>query len=487
MGGPPQNIFSTAAATPDTVEIEMCDETIDMKVNFRSQADVVAIFMSTPDATHAYKIADRFRKEGKIVVFAGLHATFLPDEALEHADSVMLGEAEGIWEDLLNDVQAGTLKKTYQRTEPLSLDQLAPFPTHLISPERYHDIWTVTVSRGCPYRCGFCTVPGFFKGQRYRPVADVVEEIKNCGTSYIELHADNLLVNRKYAVELFEALIPLKIEWQGETSINLAKDEELLALAAESGLRYVLVGLETPSASALKETGKSFIKTSEVKERIAMFNKYGINVDSSFIFGFDEHDKNIFQQTYDYCLEIGIQSIHSVLLIPFPGTPVYKKLEEEGRLLTKDWSKYDGVHAVFQPKGMTREELERGAYWFHGKTGKLQKQAKASNRIETVSIEPEQSPEKSSTTATQSSGFLTNLQLSKYRWKTIIALIAMGVATVFNWMPAWGALFLFWVGVNIKNKETYFVERILREENPILYWIILCGWTSLGVLTIIWH
>ena len=485
MGGPPQNIFAAAAATPDHIEAEMCDETIDMKVNLRTRADVVALFFSTPDAVHAYAMADKFRSKGKTAVLAGLHASFLPEEASGHGDSVLIGELEGIWEQLLQDVADNCLKPVYQRTTPFSLEELKPYPTHLIPPERYDEVWTVTVSRGCPYKCGFCTVPGFFKGQRYRPVQDVIDEIKNCGTRYIELHADNLLVNRKYVVELFEALIPLNIEWQGETSINLAKDEELLAMAARSGLRYVLVGLETPSASALKETGKGFVKTSQVKERIELFNKYGIKVDSSFIFGFDEHDKGIFQQTYDYCLEIGIQSIHSVLLIPFPGTPVYKKLNEANRLLTRDWSKYDGVHAVFQPEQMTTSELESGALWFHERVGRLQKKGKLVRQPSTSKKPDSGDEEKIKISQTKHSATESLLAaLSHYRWKTILTLVVLIIATLYNFMPAWGALFLFWAGVNIKKKETYLVERILRSENPILYWLLVSGWISLGLMTL---
>lgn len=148
MGGPPQNIFSAAATTPAGVDIEICDETIDMKINFGSTADVIALFFSTPDAVHAYKVADKFRSKNKTVVLGGLHATFLPDEALKHSDSVLTGEVEGIWEQMLGDIKEGSLKPTYERTEPFSLDQLKPYPTNLISPERYDGVWTVTVSRG---------------------------------------------------------------------------------------------------------------------------------------------------------------------------------------------------------------------------------------------------------------------------------------------------------------------------------------------------
>lgn len=469
MGGPPQNIFSTAAATPDDVALEMTDETVDMRVNFRTDADVIAIFMSTPDALRAYEIADRFRRRNKVVVLGGLHTSALPEEALSHADAVMIGETEGIWEALLEDVKRGCLQPRYQRTEPIDLSCLNPYPTDLIPADRYEGVWSVVVSRGCPYRCNFCTVPSLLGKIRYRPVDDVIAEIKACGCQYVELHADNLLIDREYAETLFNALIPLGITWMGETSINLARDEALLALAAKSGLKYVLIGLETPSKSVLKETGKTFVKPEQVKEKIALFTQHGVEVDSSFIFGFDENTSDIFNETYDYVRQIGIQSIHSVLLIPFPGTPVYRQLEAEGRILTRDWSKYDGVHAVFQPKQMSVETLESGAYWFHRQINQLKKgvvdrDAKASrNRISLADA------------------------VSTVKWKTLLAMLFLAVAMWMGWSEAWGLLFLFWCGVAIRNREAFLVERIRYCDSPILFVIIVGFWSMAGLFTLIWQ
>ncbi|MEC8427033.1 MAG: radical SAM protein, partial [Pseudomonadota bacterium] len=275
-----------------------------------------------------------------------------------------------IWPQLLKDVDEGNLQPRYQRSEPLNLAELKPYPTHLIPLERYDGIWSVVVSRGCPYRCSFCTIPDFFKGGiRYRPVEDVVEEIRNSGAEYVELHADNLLVNRKYCEELFQALIPLNIHWIGETSINLAKDEELLDLAVASGLSHVLLGLETPSEEALKGAGKTFFKPEDAKQHIRKFIDRGVEVDAAFLFGFDEHDKNIFQKTYDYVKAAAIQSVHSVILIPFPGTRVYREMSEQKRIKTRDWSQYDGSHVVFEPKGMSADQCQEGAEWFYCKSG----------------------------------------------------------------------------------------------------------------------
>ena len=369
MGAPPQNIFSAAAATLDDIEIEMVDETADMRPNFKTDADLIFIFMSTPDALRAYDIAARFKKRGKTVVFSGLHPTFLPEEALQHGDAVIIGEAEPMWQTVLADFRAGELKQRYASLDIVDMSQLNPYPTHIIPKKRYKDVWSVLVSRGCHYHCSFCLVTPFFakKAMRYRPVGAVVDEIKQSGAKYVELHSDNLTADRDYALELFTALKPLNIQWVGETTINMAADDELMQAAAESGLNYLLVGLETPSPAALKKAGKGFVRPEQVKTYIERFHAYNILIDSAFVFGFDEHDEHIFQQSLDFANEIKLDVAHGVTLIPFPGSRTFQELELEKRILTRDWSKYDGAHAVFQPTQISPQDLEAGAQWFNEK------------------------------------------------------------------------------------------------------------------------
>lgn len=373
MSGPPQNIFAAAAATPEGVEIEMTDETMDMKVNFETEAELIAIFMSTPDALRAYDIAKHFKRRGKTVVFGGLHASFLPEEALQNGDAVIIGELEGIWEILLEDFKNKELKERYQRNTAVDLKIVKPYPTNIIHPKHYKYAWSVLVGRGCGNACTYCTVWPFFKNMRFRPIENIVEEIKKSGTKWIELHADNLTADREYAKELFKALKPLEINWEGETTINFADDEELLHLAAESGLKGLTVGLETPSRAALDKSGKGFVSFEKVQQQVERFHQYGIMLDSAFLFGFDEHNTRIFEETYDFVKEINLDSTHSVIVIPFPGTAFFNKMQKEGRILTENWSKYDGAHAVFQPKQMSAKDLEYGAYWFHEEIQKLNK------------------------------------------------------------------------------------------------------------------
>lgn len=365
-GSPSQNIFSAAAELKGRVELELIDETANHLVNYKSDAQIIGIFFSTPDAIRAYEIASKFKDMGKLVFLAGLHASFMSEEALKYGHSVIQGECEGVIHDLLDDYERGDiLKDIYKRDSILDLKELKPYPTDLIVKEDYDDFWTVTVSRGCPYKCHFCVVNPFFGKIRYRPIEQIVEEIANSKASFIELHSDNLTADKNYAKELFQAITPLNIKWAVASDISIAQDDELLRLASKSGLMYLLVGLETPSQEALKGTGKGFVKVNEIKDRIKKLHDHGIIVDSAMMFGFDEHDKSIFDRSLEFALDVKIDVCDPVVQIPFPGTKLFKDLESQNRILTYDWSRYNGSDVVYEPKNLSVEELLQGQYDFY--------------------------------------------------------------------------------------------------------------------------
>lgn len=368
MAAPPQSIFSLAACTPEGIGIEMADETVDMKVNYKSKAEVIAIFFSTPDAFKGYEIADEFRKRGKTVVLGGLHVKFNRDEALEHGDTLLIGEGEEIWEQLLKDYKNGKLKSQYERQEETDFSKIKPFPTNIIPLSRYNYVWSVLVSRGCVNKCSYCLVNRFFKSMRFRPVDDIIEEVKNSGAKIVELHSDNLTADREYARELFTKLIPLNIAWVGETTASFADDEELLELAAKSGLSYLLLGLETPSQKILSDVDKEFLNAERVKSQIKKLHKYNIIVDSAMLFGFSGHTKEIFEETSKYVKDIDLDVTHAVIPIPFPGTKFYEQLENERKIETKDWSKYDGRHLVYKHENLSQIDIEEGIKYFEKKS-----------------------------------------------------------------------------------------------------------------------
>jgi len=376
-GGPPQNIFSAAAATPDKYEIEMADETIGMKTDLDSDADLIVIFMSTPDAYRAYEIANHFYEKGRTIILGGLHTKFNQQEASENAHALILGEVENYWEQMLVDVEQGALKEVYQSNEPFDLAHLNPYPTNIIPLSEYNYTWSVVITRGCPYKCEFCLVHEFFDKFKLRPIENIVDELwnlKEMGVEWVELHSDNLTHNKEYAMQLFEAIAPLGLKFYGETTVLMARDEELLKAAQKAGVKAVLLGIETPSVEALKSQKKAFVKPDKMKDYVATIKKHGIEVWGDFLFGFDEHTPDIFKETLSFVKDIKVDKVVPHFMIPFPGTVTFTKLDEDGRILTKDWSMYDGSHAVYKPKNMTTTELEEGVNWVWEKnTGFLEK------------------------------------------------------------------------------------------------------------------
>ncbi|PTP72727.1 B12-binding domain-containing radical SAM protein [Vibrio splendidus] len=373
-GGPPQNIFAAAAATPKWYKLDMVDETIGAKADLYNDADLVVIFMSTPDAYRAYELASKYKKKGKTVILGGLHTQFNPLEAAVYADCLATGEVENYWVELLRDAEFGSLQPIYESSEPVDLSMLNPYPTNIINPEAYNYTWSVVVTRGCPFKCNFCLVPRFFDKFQKRPIENIVSELadlKTLGIEWVELHSDNLTHDREYALALFKAIEPLNMSFYGETTVLIARDTELLSAAVKSGFKAVLLGIETPSEEALKAQKKGFVIPSKMKEYIAEIRSHGIEVWGDFLFGFDEHDTSIFKQTQKFVEDIKVDKVIPHYMIPFPGSESFNQLEREGRLLTKDWSKYDGSHSVYQPSRMSVEELEEGLYWIWRKNASL--------------------------------------------------------------------------------------------------------------------
>ncbi|UTW66659.1 radical SAM protein [bacterium SCSIO 12643] len=476
-GGPPQNIFSAAAAMPQGIEIEMCDETIGMKTNLDSNADVVAVFMSTPDAYRAYEITEAFSKKGKVTILGGLHTFFFQDEAAENADTLILGESEGLWEDIFKDIAHNTLKKSYKRTSQLDLAELKPYPTDIISVSEYNWTWSVVVSRGCPMHCDFCLVHQFFDKFSLRPIPHIVaelKELKKLGVEWVELHSDNLTQNKRYAMELFKALAPLNMNFYGETTVLIAKNKDLLAAAQEAGVKTLLFGIETPSEEALKEQGKTFVKPNQIKEYVEIVKSYGIEVVGDFLFGFDAHDHRIFDQTLDFIKDIDIDVVYPHLMIPFPGSETFNKLDTEGRILTKDWSKYDGSHAVFQPAKMSPLELEMGTWEVYQTSEKWNREKR-----EGVKKKDEPQPELSAISKTVSK--------KETKWKTFIALLLLPVALWYEHFNFYfAALFLFWSFHGIKTRYTFFMDSYSRDEDPIMFWVITILWIVLSLWSILY-
>ena len=373
---PPLGLLNVAAVTPPDIKVSLTDENVD-SIDFDKDVDLVGISTMTSAAPRAYEIARQFRKRGVPVVLGGPHVSALPEEGLQHADAVVVGEAEGVWERLIDDFIHGgkdSLKKIYKNDTLPDLSKI-PFPRwDILKKERYVVNKVLHLTRGCPYNCSFCSVTQLFGRKiRSRPVDKVVDFIKEnigkglSGRFFVFLD-DNIMGNRKYAKELFHALIPLKIIWMSQSSINAAYDEELLDLAAKSGCKALFVGIETISEGALKEVGKTQNRVEFYEEAIKRFHRHGIFIHGAFIFGMDDHDKSIFKATVDFVNKVKLDGVQYSILTPLPGTRFHKQMEKEGRIIDRDWSNYDCGHVVFKPKKMTPAELDRGMAWAYVKS-----------------------------------------------------------------------------------------------------------------------
>ena len=349
-----------AALTPPDYEIKIVEEELE-NINYDEDCDIVGISTMTANAPRAYKIAAEFKKRGKTVVMGGVHPTVLPHESIRYADAVVIGEAEDTWGVLLNDFEQGKLKKFYTSNQPDA--SLCPLPRRELSQKSksLFNVMPIVTTRGCPYDCDFCCVPKFF-GRKLRslPVEKVVEDIiESKGKIFLFLD-DNIIGHPKYAKELFKALTPLKIRWVGQASVSFVKDSELMKLAAQSGCVELFFGLESVSTSNLKKMRKSINELTDNEEAIKKVKGYGIVFHASMVFGFDEDEKSIFDDTLEFLMRNKIASVTFNILTPYPGTRIYDKLKKEGRLITEEWQYYDHNTVVFRPKNMTTRELLEG-------------------------------------------------------------------------------------------------------------------------------
>ena len=336
---PPLGMALIAALTPPDVEVSLTDENV-APVNFQKEVDMVGITSLTSTSQRAYKIADKFRAMGKKVVLGGIHPSILAEEASQHADAVVIGEAEGIWPGVIADFRANKLQKIYRQNVRPSLVDLPNPRRDLFTKSSYYFTNTIFTTRGCPYSCSFCTVASFF-GHTYRcrPVAEVINEIKTLNRKKLFIFLDdNIVGNPKYSKELFRALIPLKIKWVGQCSVTIAKDDELLKLAAASGCVDLFIGFESLTASNLTAVGKKINTVDEYETIIKKLHNAGIGVHGFFIFGLDGNDVGSCKRTVRFAQKTRLESVQFDIFTPYPGTAIFESLDKEGRILNKDWS-----------------------------------------------------------------------------------------------------------------------------------------------------
>lgn len=351
-----------AALTPSDWEVRLVDELLE-EVPFDYRADLVAIHGLTANSYRAYDIAREFRARGARVVMGGPHVFFHGEEARQHVDAIGIGEAELTWGRMLADAAAGRLQPVY-RAEELSDLRNLPLPRYdLLNPRHYGWMKTVSVqaTRGCPFKCDFCAERLYLGGQfRCRPVADVVEEIKHCRSRLIFFAESNFGGSRRHALELMEALAPLKIRWSTLWSFNLCRDKEFLDLAQRSGLLHVNVGMESIDAATLAGMRKPQNQAGLYEEVLADLRRRGISYSLNFIFGWDTDTLQTFGATLQFLHEHKVPAAYFNVLTPEKGTAFYERMEQAGRLFEVEQAgRYVQERCHFQPAFCGPEALEK--------------------------------------------------------------------------------------------------------------------------------
>ncbi|MBM4071341.1 MAG: radical SAM protein [Planctomycetes bacterium] len=372
---PSLGLLYLAAATPEGHDVRYYEAEGDGKEPAEVYTcDLVAISTFSAQVFEAYAIADRLRAAGVKVAMGGLHVSVRPEEALTHADYVIVGEGENVWPAVVEAAERGEGRGLFDARQfpPVDVARL-PVPRYDLLAGRPYNRFTVQTSRGCPWRCDFCASTVMLRqAYRKRPVADVIRDIRAIAQlrehPYIEFADDNTFVDKAWGKQLCRELAPLRLKWFTETDISIADDEELLDLMREAGCRQVLVGLESPTPRDLEgmelKTNFKARRAHAALESVRAIQDHGITVNGCFILGLDEHTPEIFPRVLDFAMEVPLYEVQITVLTPFPGTPLYARLLKEGRLLEPGrWDRCTLFDVNYQPKNMSPQELRDGLYW----------------------------------------------------------------------------------------------------------------------------
>ena len=362
---PPLSLLTLAGLVPrDKYRMLVRDEHVE-DVIVEEDVDLVVMTVYVSSAKRAYQLSDHYRARGAKVFMGGIHPTTLPAEAAQHADAVCLGPGESVFLRMLEDFETDSLKKCYHGRTDTDLSEVPLARRDLMNGHKYLVPNTIVTSRGCPHCCDFCYKESFW-GRNYhqfRPLGEIRRELDTFQHGFVFFLDDNLLGNRREARRLFTLLREYDFVWQASASLDAAYTPGFLQEAYNCGCRSLFVGFESVIKSNMERANKPQNRKHDYADAIRRFHDAGIMINGSFVYGFDDDDPDVFPKTVEFAVENRIETATFHILTPFPDTRMFARLDQEGRILHRDWERYDTRHAVFRPRHMTPSQLERGYWW----------------------------------------------------------------------------------------------------------------------------
>ena len=357
---PPLGLLTVAAILRDQHRVVLENENIE-PIHYDDHPDIVGISVTVDTLPRAMQIAKRFRKRGAIVVAGGIHITTAYETIPKNSfDVLCIGAAEGTWKHIVHDAENGCLKKIYRCSGKLRGEEIVSPAYDMIDRSKYLYTSVIHTSRGCPFRCDFCYNSAKSHHFVNRPIPDVLREIRQTGNKHIMFIDDNFTGNPQWTKQFLKAILPMKLKWQAAVSINAAKDGELLDLMRKSGCQSLFIGFESINPASVQNVHKVQNSTDEYEQAIREIHKRGIMINGSFVFGLDEDTPETFDATIEWIVKNRIETVTSHILTPYPGTVLYDRMRDAGRITSHNLSLYNTAHVVFQPQGMTKDELYQG-------------------------------------------------------------------------------------------------------------------------------